>query len=97
MVMEQFLSTLCGNPLCAIDGIEYRGNDIVGSDGPGSIADVGTPDNCAENCRFAAGCMGWSYRKSRYECYLHTSANRRERETGWICGDQKNNKVSLFA
>ena len=60
----------------------------------GSIADVGMPDNCAENCRFAAGCMGWSYRKSRYECYLHTSTNRRERETGWICGDQKNNKVS---
>ena len=45
------------------------------------------PDDCADNCRWASGCVAWSYRKSRYECYLHTSNRMRERETGWISGE----------
>ena len=36
-ILVKYSVVLGGNPLCAIDGIEYRGNDIVGSDGPGTL------------------------------------------------------------
>ena len=85
-------SAYAANPICALDGIEYPGFDVVGSGPQGSIEDVGMPDNCAENCRFSSQCVAWSYRKSRYECYLHSSANQMTRETGWICGNNKSSQ-----
>ena len=85
-------SAYAANPICALDGIEYPGFDVVGSGPQGSIEDVGMPDNCAENCRFSSQCVAWSYRKSRYECYLHKSANQMTRETGWICGNNKSSQ-----
>ena len=87
-----FFSAYAANPICALDGIEYPGYDVVGSGPAGSIEDVGMPDNCAENCRFSSQCVAWSYRKSRYECYLHASGNQMARETGWICGDNKSSQ-----
>ena len=85
-------SAYAANPICALDGIEYPGHDVVGSGPQGSIEDVGMPDNCAENCRFSSQCVAWSYRKSRYECYLHASSNQMDRETGWICGNNKSSQ-----